>query len=101
MRQTSESDGPHLGNPGYGIVVMCSSTGREFSMESAALGHGYFTQGLTEGLSGRADYNKDGLVYLTELDTYLSDRVKELSQDHQHPVTAKPMSVVPFALSRP
>ena len=40
-------------------------------------------------------------MYLTELDAYLVERVKELSNDHQHAVTAKPASVVPFALSRP
>ena len=84
-----------------GIIMMCSSTGPEVSHEDAKLGHGFFTQALTEGLSGQADYNKDGLVYLTELDAYLVNRVKELSNDHQHPVTAKPASVVPFVLSRP
>ena len=84
----------------HGVITMSSSTGSEVSVESAALGHGYFTQALIEGLSGQADSNKDGLVYVNELDTYLSDRVKFLSQDRQHPVTAKPQSVVPFALTR-
>ena len=85
----------------YGIVVMCSSTGWEFSAEDAKLGHGLFTQALAEGLSGQADYNRDGLVYLTELDAYLVNRVRDLSQDHQHPVMAWPASVLPFVLSRP
>ena len=71
------------------------------SLEDPKLGHGFFTQALTEGLSGQADYNKDGFVYLTELDNYLYERVKELSNEQQHPVTAKPASVVPFALSKP
>ena len=84
-----------------GIIMMCSSTGQEVSQEDAKLGHGFFTQALTEGLSGEADSNKDGFVYLTELDNYLFERVKRLSNDHQHTVTAKPASVVPFALSRP
>ena len=84
-----------------GIIMMCSSTGQEVSQEDAKLGHGFFTQALTEGLSGQADFNKDGFVYLTELDDYLFERVKGLSNDRQHTVTAKPASVVPFALSRP
>src|SRR5262249_3327072 len=46
----------------YGIVVLCSSTGREYSLEDAEQGHGYFTQALLEGLSGKAGYNKDGVV---------------------------------------
>ena len=79
--------------------MMCSSTGREVSLGDPNLRHGFFTQALTEGLSGQADYNKDGLVYLTELDAYLYNRVKDLSNDRQHPLTAKPVSFVPFVLS--
>ena len=81
--------------------MMCSSTGQEVSFEDPQLGHGFFTQALAEGLSGQADSNKDGFVYLMELDNYLFERVKQLSNDHQHTVTAKPASVVPFVLSRP
>jgi uncharacterized caspase-like protein len=84
-----------------GVVMMCSSTGDKVSMENDEIGHGYFTQALTEGLSGRADTNKDGSVYLTELDSYVFERVKELSKGQQHAVTAKPAVVVPFVLSRP
>ena len=85
----------------YGVVVMGSSTGAEASLESPDVGHGFFTLALSEGLTGRADTNRDGLVYTTELDTYVYDRVKELSRDTQHPVTAKPASVRPFPLSKP
>ncbi len=84
-----------------GIIMMCSSTGQEVSLEDPQLGHGFFTQALTEGLSGEADSNKDGFVYLNELDNYLFERVKKLSNDRQHAVTAKPASVVPFVVSRP
>ncbi len=84
-----------------GIIMLCSATGQEQSLGDPKLGHGFFTQALTEGLSGRADYNKDGSVYLNELDSYVVDRVKTLSNDRQHPVFAKPASVVPFVLSRP
>ncbi len=84
-----------------GVIMMCSSRSQEVSLEDPNLGHGFFTQALTEGLSGKADYNKDGFVYLTELDNYLYERVKELTNKQQHPVTAKPASVEPFALSKP
>ena len=89
-----------LSNDEHGVITMSSSTGEEVSVESPAWKHGYFTEALTEGLSGRADTNNDGLVYLTELDVYLVNRVKELSNDRQHPVTAKPAGVRPFFLSR-
>ena len=83
-----------------GVVIMCSSTGDEVSIEDRALGHGYFTQALIEGLLSReADSNHDGFVNLKELDTYLSDRVKNLSKDQQHPVTFNP-GAIPVVLSR-
>ena len=65
-------------------------------MESPQVGHGYFTLALVEGLSGKADYNHDGVVQLNELDLYVTDRVKELSKGMQHPVTARPTSIRSF-----
>jgi WD40 repeat protein/uncharacterized caspase-like protein len=85
----------------YGVIVMASSMGRESSLESNAARQGYFTQALTEGLSGQADLNKDGVVYLNELDTYVTERVKTLTRGQQHPVTAKPTSIRSFPLARP
>ena len=87
-------------NDENGMVVMCSSTGREFSLENNQHRQGNFTLAVTEGLSGKADYNQDGNVYITELDTYVTDRVKELTQGQQHPVTGKPSSLRPFPISR-
>ena len=85
----------------YGVIVMCSSMGREFSLESATVEHGFFTLALVEGLSGKADYNKSGVVYLNGLDLYVTTRVKELSKGKQHPVTTRPTSIRSFPLSRP
>jgi uncharacterized caspase-like protein len=75
-----------------GVVWMCSSRGVETSIEDPKLKHGYFTQALKDGLSGKADSNHDGVVKLKELDAYLSDRVEELSKNKQHPVTYNPGS---------
>ena len=84
----------------YGVIVMASSMGREESQENNAHRGGAFTVALTEGLTGKADANKDGTVYLNELDAYLTDRVKELTRGQQHPVTAKPTSIRSFPLAR-
>ncbi len=84
-----------------GVVAMCSSTGREFSLENNEHRQGNFTLALVEGLSGKADFNKDGVVYLNELDTYVTDRVKELTKGQQHPVTGKPGSIRSFPLAKP
>jgi hypothetical protein len=80
---------------------MASSTGREFSLENNAQRQSNFTLALVEGLSGKADYNQDKVVYLNELDTYVAERVKELTRGQQHPATAKPTSIRSFPLSRP
>ena len=85
----------------YGVVVLCSSTGREFSLESAKVGHGYFTLALIEGLNGKGPKTTDGAVYLHHLDSYVTDRVKELSEGRQHPVTSKPSSLRSFPLAKP
>jgi WD40 repeat protein len=85
----------------FGVVVMCSAMGREFAQESNEHRQGYFTQALVEGLSGKADRSPDGAVYLSRLDAYVTDRVKELTRGQQHPVTAKPTSIRSFPLSRP
>jgi hypothetical protein len=84
----------------YGVVVMCSSQGREESMESVQTRAGFFTLGVTEGLSGRADYNHDGLVHIHELDAYAAARVRQLSGNKQHPVTGRPPTIRSFPLAR-
>jgi WD40 repeat protein len=84
----------------YGVVVMASAMGREFALESNQERHGCFTLALVEALSGKAA-NKEGVVYLTDLDAYVTERVKELTKGRQHPVTAKPTSVRSFPLARP
>ncbi|MFI5336606.1 MAG: caspase domain-containing protein, partial [Opitutales bacterium] len=84
----------------YGVVVMCSSLGREYSIESSQTRAGFFTLGVTEGLSGRADLNGDGIVYIHELDSYTAKRVSQLSGGKQHPVTGRPPGIRSFPLSR-
>ena len=73
--------------------------GREESQEKDEWGHGAFTKALLEGLDGQADCNKDGAVYLTELDAYVTDRVKVLTKGQQHPTTHKPSTVRSFPLA--
>ena len=60
-------------------LVMSSSQGHEYSMESPITKAGFFTLGLTEGLSGRADVNRDGIIYIHELSYYATLRVGQLS----------------------
>jgi hypothetical protein len=82
-----------LADADAGIIVFASSTGRELSLELDPFQHGAFTQALLEGFRGRADYTQDAFIDTAELETYLADRVKELTQGRQKPVTAKPEAV--------
>lgn len=89
-----------LVNDDYGVVVMCSSTGKQLSAESPRWKHGAFTMAALDGLSGKADTNQDGVVYLNELDLFVSERVKELTGGNQTPVTARPATVRSFPLAK-
>ena len=82
-----------------GLVVMCGASKEQEAAEED--GHGFFTQSLVEGLGGKADYNKDGVVELYELQLYVHGRVRELSAQEQEPTVSIPSVVKSFALSRP
>ena len=84
----------------YGVVCMCSSLGEESSLESTATRAGFFTLGVVEGLAGRADFNRDRVIYIHELDFYAKLRVTELSGGRQNPVTGRPSGVRSFPLGR-
>jgi WD40 repeat protein len=82
-----------------GVVILAASTGREYSMEHPDWKHGAFTKALLDGLEqGQADYSQDGIVHLRELDTYISERVKELTDGVQHPTTLKPSTISRFPI---
>ncbi len=84
-----------------GLVVMCGASKDQESGEEARLGHGYFTQALIEGLEGKAASRRDGLVYLSGLQNYVEERVRELSDDEQYPTIGKPTLIHSFPLSKP
>lgn len=82
-----------------GLVVMCGASKEQEAAEED--GHGFFTQALVEGLSGKADYDGDGLVELDELKLYVTKRVRALSGDTQVPTLGILTTVTSFVLSRP
>ncbi len=84
-----------------GVVVLCSSLGREFSIESTETKAGFFTLGLVEGLNGKADLNKDGFVFVHELEAYAAARVAQLSGGAQHPIAGRPPNIRLFPIARP
>lgn len=82
-----------------GVVVMVAAQGEEESREDLKVKHGYFTLALLEGLQGKADYNRNGAIDLSELILYVENRVGELSQQRQRPAMGKPPTVPSFVLA--
>lgn len=71
---------------GKGRVVLTASKASEVSEEREDLGHGVFTYFLLEGLRGKADADKDGIVTVDEVYSYVSKKVPEVTGQNQHPV---------------
>ena len=62
---------------------------------------GLFTLALVEGLQGKARKSSDGAIYLKALDDYVTERVKDLSEGKQHPLTSKATSITNIPLTKP
>jgi len=69
------------------LVVFASSAGDQMSQESDDWGNGAFTVALLEGLSGKADLLGRGKITFKQLDAYIADRVAQLTDGMQTPVT--------------
>ncbi|MBI3920698.1 MAG: caspase family protein [Armatimonadetes bacterium] len=84
---------------GGGVITLASSTGAEVSQENGQWEHGAFTQAVLEGLrDGKADLYKDGVIKISELLSYVKNRVPELTDYRQHPTSYQPESVPDFAV---
>lgn len=73
---------------GTGATVVSSAGGVESAMESDEWKNGLFTYCLLHGLKDKvADTNKDGEIWLSELQSYLRKEVTELSNGAQQPTS--------------
>jgi uncharacterized caspase-like protein len=82
-----------------GAVVFTASSGRQVALERPEWGNGAFTKALMEGLSGKADMMGRGTITINALDYYISERVKELTENQQTPTTAKPQTIADFPVA--
>jgi uncharacterized caspase-like protein len=87
-------------SPESGVIVFSASHGRQESLEKRDWGNGAFTKALLEGLLGRADYRKEGIVTHMGLDYFVSDAVKKLTAGLQTPVTSVPVGLGDFGLAK-
>jgi hypothetical protein len=72
-----------------GVIVFSSSTGKQFSIEKRELGHGAFTAALLEAFDGKSDRPPPWL-YVSDLDIWLAERVKQFTNGAQTPRTTVP-----------
>ena len=86
-------------NSGTGSIIMTATTGSGYSYEQKSWGHGAFTKALLEGIGkSRADYDRDGTVSMKEIDLYVTNSVKKLTDGKQKPTTIIPDSIPDFAI---
>lgn len=73
-----------------GVCIISASDDNQFSQEGSQWGggHGVFTFHLLEGLRGKADYNKDGVVTLGEIIPFLSEQIRRETRNAQTPTVA-------------
>jgi WD40 repeat protein len=79
-----------------GVVVFASSTGNELSQENDDWKNGAFTKAVVEGMRGDAARPGNDAISISDLESFVSKRVKELTHGNQRPMTAKPITVEDF-----
>jgi uncharacterized caspase-like protein/TolB-like protein len=72
---------------GAGRVTISASDGKQLSLEMDQYQHGVFTYYLLEGLKGKADTNRDGVVDVDEIWNYVKDQVTETARQAGNPQT--------------
>ncbi len=82
-----------------GVIVYTSSTGNELSQEKEEWGNGAFAKAVVEGLRGAAGRPDVPVVMISDLQGYVSRRVRELTDGNQKPMIAMPKTVEDFPIS--
>lgn len=73
-------------NQDSNVMLFLSSRDNETSIERKDMENGFFTLCLKDGMSGKADSNRDRIITAKELFAFVSKNVILLSRDKQHPV---------------
>ncbi len=75
---------------GTGAAVISSSSGNEYSLEGEQWKNGVFTYSLLNGLKNRqADTNNDRVITVSELQAYVIDQVRKLTEGGQNPTVRR------------
>jgi WD40 repeat protein len=113
QRLRSSSDASHIGTShsvellqelfadlrrGSGTQVIAAAGGEEFAEEGDDWSNGVFTYAVLEGLRGQADKDKDGIITVSELRSYVSNTVPLLTNGGQKPSVREENLELDFAL---
>jgi WD40 repeat protein len=88
----------NLGNDS--TVIFASSRGDQQSQEHSELRHGVFTHAIIQGMRGEADLFNDGIVTMQTLITYVSNRVRTLTNGAQWPSNSSLGAFEDFRVAR-
>ena len=84
---------------GTGAVVISSASGNEFALEGEQWRNGVFTYALLNGLKNRAaDSNKNSVVTVGELQAYVIEQVRALTDGGQNPTVRRENLEYDFAV---
>lgn len=83
QKRNSKNNSSHSSSD---VVMFLSSRTNEYSIENRRMTNGFFTAYLDRGLRGGADINRDKIITAKEIFTFVSNGVKEISRNKQHPV---------------
>jgi len=78
-----------VGSTEVGVVTLASCQANELSLEREDWANGAFTKALLEAIQGQGDVTGDGELSLAELELYLLERVKVLTDGRQHPTMVR------------
>jgi WD40 repeat protein len=75
---------------GTGAFVISSASGNEYALEGEKWSNGVFTYALLQGLkNAQADSNNDRAITVSELQAYVIDQVRSLTQGGQNPTVRR------------
>lgn len=89
--------GPGLEDKSAGVAVIMASKSNQTSGEDARLKQGYFSYFMIQGLGGKSDSNRDKVITIKELFTYVWKNVKSYSKGKQVPIMFSNTYTMPVA----
>ncbi len=93
------SFGNDLAGSERGVVVFSASTAQHYAEENPVWANSAFATALIEGLRGKAAYDGVRHITVSMLDLYLTQRIKDLTQQQQIPVTTRSYDLPDFVLA--